>query len=83
MPKHLSIYRNEETKSKLFSFYKKTLATWSVPYEEIMVQTRYGDTHVIVSGTEEALTTSSSSAVAATPVVLLHAAGTNATMWHI
>jgi len=80
MPKPLPIYRNEETKSKLFSFYKKTLATWPVPYEEIMVQTRYGDTHVITSGTKEALTTASS-AVAATPVVLLHAAGTNATMW--
>ena len=42
------------------SFYKKTLATWPVPYEEIMVQTRYGDTHVITSGTKEALTTASS-----------------------
>jgi len=56
MPKHIPIYRNEETKSKLFSFYKKALATWPVPYEELTVQTRYGDTHVIASGSKQAAT---------------------------
>lgn len=80
MSRHIPIYRNEVTKSILFSFYEKALATWPVPYEERMVQTRYGDTHVIASGPKQASTTSAASTVT-TPVVLLHAAGTNATMW--
>ena len=45
MSENLAIYRNEETRSKLLSFYKRTLATWPVPYEELLVQTPYGDTH--------------------------------------
>ena len=75
MPEHIPICRNEETKSKLFSFYEKTLAMWSLPYEEVRVQTRYGDTYVIAAGSKQA------ASAAATPVILLHAAGTNVTMW--
>jgi hypothetical protein len=43
MPENLAIYRNGETRSKLLSFYKRTLATWSVPYEELLVRTPYGE----------------------------------------
>ena len=50
MSKHILIYKKEEIKSNLFSFYQKALATWPVPYEEFMVATHYGDTHVIASG---------------------------------
>ena len=54
MSENLAIYRNEETRSKLLSFYKRTLATWPVPYEELLVQTPYGDIHVIASGSKQA-----------------------------
>lgn len=64
------IYKDEETKSKFFSFYKKSLAAWPVPYEEFMVRTRYGDTHAIASGP-----------IDRDPIVLIHAAGVNGTMW--
>lgn len=67
---NLSIYKDEETKSKFLSFYKKSLAAWPVPYEEFMVRTRYGDTHVIASGP-----------IGRDPIVLIHAAGVNGTMW--
>ena len=70
MPKHIPIYRSEETKSKLFSFYKKTLAMWPVPYEELMVQIRYGDTHVVASGSKQAASATPAASAAATPVVL-------------
>jgi flavodoxin len=53
MSGNLLIYKDEETKSKFLSFYKKTLAAWPIPYEEFMVQTRCGDTHVIASGSIE------------------------------
>jgi hypothetical protein len=48
MSENLGIYRNKETRSKLLSFYNRTLATWPVPYEDLLVQTPYGNTHVIV-----------------------------------
>ncbi len=67
---NLSIFKDEETKSKFLSFYKKSLATWPVPYEEFMVRTRYGDTHVIASGP-----------IDRDPIVLIHATGINGTMW--
>jgi pimeloyl-ACP methyl ester carboxylesterase len=71
MPENLAIYRNEETRSKLLSFYKRTLATWPVRYEELLVQTPYGDTHLIASGSKQAAAT----------LILIHAASANATMW--
>jgi pimeloyl-ACP methyl ester carboxylesterase len=66
----LSIYKDEETKSKFFSFYDKSLAAWTVAHEEFMVRTLYGDTHVIASGP-----------IGRDPIVLIHAAGVNGTMW--
>jgi hypothetical protein len=57
MSENLANYRNEETRSKLLSFYKRTQATWPVPYEELLVQTPYGDTHVIASGSKQAAAT--------------------------
>jgi len=71
MSENLAIYGNEGTRSKLLSFYKRTLATWPVLYEELLVQTPYGDTHVIASGSKQTAAT----------LVLIHAAGANATMW--
>ena len=50
--------------------YQEVLDEWPIPYEELMVPTRFGETHVVVSGREDA-----------TPVVLLHATGTSATGW--
>ena len=70
MSSNLLIYKDEETKSKFLSFYTKSLAAWPVHYEEFMVQTRYGDTHVIASGL-----------IDKDPIVLIHAAGVNSTMW--
>jgi pimeloyl-ACP methyl ester carboxylesterase len=66
----LAIYRTPETKAKLMALYDAELARWPVPYESLMVPTRYGDTHVIASGDRNA-----------SPLVLLHVAGGNATMW--
>ncbi len=66
----MSIYKDEEIKSKFLTFYNKSLAAWPVPREEFMVRTRYGDTHVIASGHKDR-----------DAVVLIHAAGVNGTMW--
>jgi hypothetical protein len=45
-----SIFKDEETESKFWPFYKESLAAWPIRYEEFMVPTRYGDTDVIACG---------------------------------
>jgi pimeloyl-ACP methyl ester carboxylesterase len=65
-----SIFGTIENETKLMSIYDERLSRWPVPYECIYVPTPFGDTHVIVSGPEDA-----------PPLVLIHALGVNATMW--
>ena len=52
------------------ALYDSLLARWPVPYATLNVPTRHGSTFVIASGAESA-----------PPLVLLHGAGTNSTMW--
>ena len=52
------------------SIYEQRLAKWPVEYEEMMIPTRYGLTHVVVSGAQEA-----------PALVLIHAMGIGSTMW--
>jgi len=65
-----SIYVTSENKAKIMSVYAKQLAQWPVPYECLNVPTRYGRTHIVVSGPKDA-----------PPIVLLHGQGGTATMW--
>jgi pimeloyl-ACP methyl ester carboxylesterase len=46
------------------------LKQWPVPYEELYIPTRFGDTHVIASGPKEA-----------PPLILLHPAGGGGVIW--
>jgi pimeloyl-ACP methyl ester carboxylesterase len=66
----LSTFRSAEGKRLYLDAYQKALGQWPVPFQDLMVPTAFGDTHVIVSGEP-----------AAAPVVLLHATGTSATGW--
>ncbi|HVM72654.1 MAG TPA: alpha/beta hydrolase [Anaerolineales bacterium] len=50
--------------------YDAVLKEWPVPYEELFISTRLGDTHVIASGPKDAA-----------PVVLLHPAGGGGVIW--
>lgn len=52
------------------AFYNSMLAQWPVKYETREVPTRHGNTFIIVSGER-----------GAEPLILLHGAGTNSTMW--
>jgi pimeloyl-ACP methyl ester carboxylesterase len=51
--------------------YQAVLDAWPVPYEEIVVPTRFGDTHVLASGPPDA-----------PPVVLLHALMATSASWY-
>lgn len=66
----LSGFRSVEGERRYQHAYQDVLDEWPVPYRELMVPTSFGETHVVVSGREDAA-----------PVILLHATGTSATGW--
>ncbi len=70
MDKGISIYKSEEAKAKCLSIYKKALDQWPLPYEEIDVDTPFGTTHIISTGSE-----------VSKPIILLHGQLATATMW--
>jgi pimeloyl-ACP methyl ester carboxylesterase len=68
---HVSAFRTPEGEAKFIAAYDAAMASWPVPYEEIDVESRFGTTHVVVSGPK----------AAATPLVLLHGYMATLTMW--
>lgn len=68
--KRLEAFPSEETKARYVAAYDALLRKWPIGYEERDVQTRYGITHVVVSGP-----------VHAPPLVLLHAFMATALVW--
>ena len=71
MPEKISVFRSPEGEAQYRSAYAAALKLWPVPYEELYIPTRFGDTHVIASGPKDA-----------TPVILLHPAGCGAVIWY-
>ncbi|MFH8407645.1 alpha/beta fold hydrolase [Streptomyces sp. NPDC018019] len=65
-----TIYKSMSGAREIQRRYEEALDGWPVPAERIRVPTREGETFVIASGPPDA-----------PPVVLLHGAGANATMW--
>jgi pimeloyl-ACP methyl ester carboxylesterase len=64
------VFRSREGELEFLAAYEDILKQWPVPYEEIYVPTRLGETHVIAGGEPDA-----------TPLVLLHPSGSPATIW--
>jgi pimeloyl-ACP methyl ester carboxylesterase len=64
------IYRSEGGQRILEERYRQYLLDWDVPHGEDLVPTRHGQTFVDTTGSAQA-----------PPVVLLHGAGTNTTIW--
>jgi pimeloyl-ACP methyl ester carboxylesterase len=67
----ISIFPSPEIEAQFDSAYAAALRMWPVPYEELTIPTRFGDTHVIASGPKEA-----------TPLVLFHPSGCGAVIWY-
>jgi pimeloyl-ACP methyl ester carboxylesterase len=65
-----SVFRSPEVKLQFYEAYDAVMKEWPFPYEELYIPTRFGDTHVIANGPEDAQ-----------PVVLLPPGGTYAPMW--
>lgn len=70
MAEEIIIFRSPSLQAQFCAAYDAMLEQWQVPYEELYVSTRFGQTHVIASGPKDA-----------SPVVLLPPGGTYAPMW--
>ena len=71
MSEKISIFRSPENKAEYFAAYDEMLKKWPVPYEELYIRTRFGDTHVLASGSQ-----------ASPPLILFHSAGSGAVQWY-
>jgi len=65
-----SIYKSPEVKARFMEIYDEKMKDWPVPYEDVFVDTQYGQVHVIVSGPEDA-----------PAMLLLHASGVSGWSW--
>jgi pimeloyl-ACP methyl ester carboxylesterase len=70
MPDKMRVFMSPDIEAKFLKAYEAVLKHWPVPYDEIYVPTRFGDTHVIASGPQ-----------GATPVVLLNPGGGSVAIW--
>jgi len=71
MTEKISIFRSPKSKAEYFAAYDEMLKKWPVSYEELYIPTRFGDTHVITSGSQDF-----------PPLILFHSAGSGAVQWY-
>jgi pimeloyl-ACP methyl ester carboxylesterase len=66
----LTVFVTEENRADLMAIYDEGLRRWPVPFDAFFVATRYGNTHVIASGS-----------ASSPPLVLVHPMGVGAVVW--
>ncbi|NIS79837.1 MAG: alpha/beta fold hydrolase [Anaerolineales bacterium] len=67
---HTSAFKTHEGQAAYLAAYDAAMQLWTVPYEEIEIPSRFGTTHVVVTGPKDAQ-----------PMVLLHGYMATLTMW--
>lgn len=65
-----SPFKTAQDKKKFLAAYDAVLSLWPVPFRELMLSSRFGETHVVISGPEDA-----------PPLVLLHGFMNTLMMW--
>jgi pimeloyl-ACP methyl ester carboxylesterase len=68
---NLTIFRKKGNTESFIEAYDEALKLWPVPYEELMIPTRFGETHIVAAGNEDAK-----------PLILIHGMTFSATMWY-
>jgi len=67
---HISAFKTPEGEAAYLAAYDAAMKLWPVPYEEVEIPSRFGTTHVVVTGLKDA-----------PPLVLLHGMAMTLTMW--
>jgi pimeloyl-ACP methyl ester carboxylesterase len=70
MSEKLRTFWSPEIEAQFNAAYEAVLKGWPVPYEELYIPTRFGDTHVVASGLQ-----------GAAPLVLLNPGGGSLAIW--
>ena len=70
MSNHSPVFKSAEGESRALAAYDAAMRLWPIPYEQRDVPTRYGSTHVIVSGPADA-----------PPLVMLSGASMTSSIW--
>jgi pimeloyl-ACP methyl ester carboxylesterase len=65
-----TVYKSEESRKKVISFYDQELKKWPVPWRPLVIPTRSGDTYLIECGKPTN-----------PPLILIHGASSNALTW--
>lgn len=71
MTAFIPVFSSHRGESEVLSAYQTVQDQWLVAYEELSIETNFGETHVIASGAKDS-----------PPVILLHALLTTATSWY-
>jgi pimeloyl-ACP methyl ester carboxylesterase len=64
------IYKSDEGKKQVLSYYETLLTQWHQPFRQITLETTFGNTFIIESGLKESPT-----------ILFLHGSGSNSAMW--
>lgn len=67
----LPVFRSESSKKEIFDLYDSLIASSGIYYDDLYVQTRIGETHVMVSGKPDN-----------PPLILIHAFYASAASWY-
>jgi pimeloyl-ACP methyl ester carboxylesterase len=70
MSSQISVFRSTEGEARYRAAYAAALRLWPVPYEELCIPTRLGETHIVACGSKNA-----------PALLLLHPAGCGSTIW--
>jgi pimeloyl-ACP methyl ester carboxylesterase len=66
----IPVFNSAEGEAEYLEAYDSALKHWPVPFEELFIPTRFGETHMIVGGPRNA-----------DPLILLHPSGSSSTIW--
>lgn len=68
--RYVSVYKSAKWRDLLLGYYGRILRNWPIPWEERILETRSGRTHVLLCGRE-----------GGRPLLLFHGTGNNSLMW--